>query len=462
MSTPVFYAQITAVTPALSDHYGITVSDEIRSLESLNLSISGLTFNNLSEDTCELTWVRESGDIPPFLFDDLVRIYTSEGGPEPEYRLIFLGRVGPGSESASDSDMSESFTLSGPFGDLRRHIFTRTPTGIGEVDYGDILTIGDQTVIITAGITTIDFFTTPIQVPPGYVIDARGHLFDPPWPPIPPTYRHLKDQVTELLQYIVDRLDDEPGGVTFQFDPADWAFFGADVTPKFRTFQDRNVADLLIECLSVKPDAAVWFDYSQEPPVLHIDKASEVTPTSIALGEPPVVSLRGAPRADLVVSGVVIRYDWSEWAGAGYNRGWCPTWQVDTYPPAAKADDARVVTMTQVEYVFWRDSNLAQPIYEAMSVLRFQGSLVYDDTALEAGWHPGMTLEVTGDADAINRGQLLIQSAAWNAATGQWTLTLGLPAILGIETLKDLRGWLQVSFSGPGYAFQTTLPSPTP
>lgn len=461
MFTPVYYLTITAVNPALSASLGVTVTSDTRPARDLGLAVQPITLNNLAADSCVLHWVREIGQAPPFLPDDLV-VVSIQLAPGAPLLRIFMGRVQSPDVDYSSDNISASYTLLGPWEDLRRHTFTRTPSGIpDELDIGTEFDLmkSDGTPLTLRIADHVDLFHSPPLIPAAWLIDARGHIFTPDIPFVHGVYKSLTVQLEELLQYVVDRMDDEPGGLTFQFDSSNWTL-GAAVYPRLKTFQDRNVADLIVECLAVKPDASLWFDYTQSPPMLRLGSATVATPESLTLAAPPLAKLRGRARSDLQVAGVVIRYNQADWTGWSYDRGWSGADKVNWYPPGAKADDADVLVTTMVGEAYWLDEAFAQVIYEQMSVLRFAGSLTLHDPRRELDIRPGRVFTVADEHPALPYGQILVQTATWTPATGEWACTAGLPPILNLQTRRDLRGWLRVVVAGPGYIGTRILPTP--
>jgi hypothetical protein len=456
MSAPFYLLKITPNNAGLSTSLGITVTTEIRSAESLGLAFGAIQLNNLEEDVCTLSWVRNLNDIPPFLPKDLVTVYQGDlDDAEAALITVFLGRVQPPEINSSDDDISAVYALHGPFADLKRHTFVRHPYGVTELELGELFSVGGVNFIVAEA---VDLLVDPVEVPAAWVYDARGHLFDPP-SLIPPEYRNYNEQLAELLQYVLDRMDDEPGGVTFQFDVDNWEL-GVAVTPRASMFQDSSVAELVVRVLAVKPDASLWFDYTQTPPMLRLRVASEAESEEITLATENGESLRGKARSDLMVSGVVIRYDWQDWGPYGYQRGWSPAEHVDFYPLTSMADAPDVLTLTFVGELYWYEDHIAEALYNSLNTLRFQGQLVLYDPERAIEVHPGSVFTIAGDHASMTVGQLLVQGCSYDTATGHWRCQCGLPPVLGVETLRDLRGWMLMTFVGPACYMTRRLPAP--
>ncbi|MDZ4289202.1 MAG: hypothetical protein U0984_14650, partial [Prosthecobacter sp.] len=381
----------------------------------------------------------------------------------PEMQRVFYGTAKAPKLNQQMDDNSATVAILGPWYDLQRFYFTRSlllGLGLGELDIGDTFFVDSYGEPIELEYATVlDWTSTPIKVPAAWFIDARGHLFDPIYDPAL-AYRTLKVQLAELLQYVLDRQDDLPGGVTFAFDVADFEF--TDAIPKVRTFQDRKVADLAIECLACRPDACAYFDYTQDLPELHIRSAAEETSEEVTLGDGSLFEdLQGQAMTDMVIAGVIIRYQLGYFLGYEYFRGWNGCLDADWYPAGKKADDPDVLVATVItDGDLWNSNGMAQKLYESMSVLRFAGgATVLDEPGLMA-MRPGRVYTIAGDHASVPYGQLITQSASYSPGTGKWSLSFGLPAVLGLNERRDLRPWLAYATAGAGWLGFDTLPAP--
>jgi hypothetical protein len=442
--------------------FAIQINDQPAAYsEDMGWALAGIELLNQQPDVATLTRVRDGiGEAVPIAAGD--RVLIAKETEEGVSTLIFYGTAQGPQVRCSAGDVSVVVRVLGPWRDLERRVFTRTLLdeygGFGEIEIGDIIYLSTYTDPIPIEIATVlDFTSSPVKIPPAWLIDARGHLYDPHYVPAI-AYRTLKEQLEELFDYVIARMDDEPGGATFQYDPA-LHFEFPDATPRPRTFQDERVANLVIQGLALRPDAAVWYDYTTTPPTMHIRSASNEVPEALTLGDGGLEDLDGETKPELVPSGVVVRHQ-TEMVG-GYYRGWTiPIW-FEWYPPEAKADDADVVTSTFIASVdTWAYGGLPQKLYEAMAVLRFAGTATVTDEAMALDMRPGRVFTVAGDDESLDYGQLLVQSAAYNPAAGHWKLTFGLPEVLGLAEMKDLRPWLLFRVCGPGWVGLQRLPLP--
>lgn len=109
-------------------------------------------------------------------------------------------------------------------------------------------------------------------------------------------------------------------------------------------FDQATCWEVIQRMLRWTPDAVAWWDYSVNPPALHIRRRADLTAVSLdvdptAEADRHVTSSDITPRYDLVVGGVVLTY---RWGGAD-----SPFISQDVYPPAASetADNALVAVI---------------------------------------------------------------------------------------------------------------------
>jgi len=79
----------------------------------------------------------------------------------------------------------------------------------------------------------------------------------------------------------------------------------------FNEMGNISCAEALRKYLAWKPSCCTWFDYSTTPPTLNVaDRADEeAVPLEFTLGEQPLSSLELIPREDLLVDGVVLKFN---------------------------------------------------------------------------------------------------------------------------------------------------------
>jgi len=111
---------------------------------------------------------------------------------------------------------------------------------------------------------------------------------------------NANDQIREILQYAIQSgapfdLGDLDVAAEFPYDEA----------------KDISCAEAVQRILRWVPDAVVWFDYSKKTrPLLYIKRRSAMTTFDLSLNDASgVQNLRITPRHDLVLPGVIIKYE---------------------------------------------------------------------------------------------------------------------------------------------------------
>lgn len=76
-----------------------------------------------------------------------------------------------------------------------------------------------------------------------------------------------------------------------------------------REVRELTCGEAIRQMLRWHPDAVTWFDYSTTPPTFHCGRRSELKSFSLAVGARPVNSFQIAPRHDLQVPAVVLKFE---------------------------------------------------------------------------------------------------------------------------------------------------------
>ena len=295
-----------------------------------------------------------------------------------------------------------------------------------------------------------DADASPIRVDIARYCGTRGLLCDPNWAAAP-IYRTVFAEIVELLDYgrRVPLLFGEPAPYTFDAASLE-VDMGSAASPKFRTFQDQRVAALVASLLAVKPDVAVWFDYSAETPQIRMRSAAMETEQRLTLGGLPLKQVSATPRPELQPSGVVIRWEIptdATWPWRGYRR---PAW-IDKSPSTIMPHSLGVVTHTldYIADVAQFKPQLAASLMESLGTLRATGSMTlqFTDPAEAIAIRPGLTYRLTGDP-MLSACQLLVQDTTWNVVAGQVQCGLGYPRALDLQTINDLKGWISRVYFG--------------
>lgn len=464
------------------------------SCEAAGWSVDGgLVRRNMAADSVTLRRAVRAGETSiGIAVGDVVNVYLNGD-------YFFVGTAQALAFSFTDGRSSASVQLLGPWWNLEQLTFVRCPPTLSGVDYthlphvlggtfvttpGDGIQEWNGTAWVTPSTGTYyqwgraDDFSSPnhtgADASHRKILDiarftsARGFTCDPNWTDYianpSSIYRTMQAEIKALVTYALWIYNSSGLGLTAPF-TADLATLtanmGASASPRYRPYQDRKVAELIIELMAVKPDASIWWDYSAGVPVMHMGVASEEVESELTPGLPPLRSLDAAPRTGLTMTGVVIRWEYTA-ATAWPYRGWKQVALFDKYPLTCLAHEPGVL----VHSVDFDGSTLflptlAESLYNSLSPLRATGTLVLGDlTDAEAlAIRPGMVYRVAGD-ELLSQAQLLIQETRWNPMDGSVTCSLGYPRALDLQTLRDLRGWATMSFSGPTWNYTQAIPTP--
>lgn len=113
-----------------------------------------------------------------------------------------------------------------------------------------------------------------------------------------------RDQIDDALAWCSARATAAYGSAPFQWVKANLPAI-AIPTDEVR---DVTCAEVMRKELRWMPDAVCWWDYTTNPPTLHVVRRSGLSGTSIALGA-PIVSAQFEPRYDLQVSAVALKFE---------------------------------------------------------------------------------------------------------------------------------------------------------
>jgi hypothetical protein len=368
----------------------------------------GLQRRNMAADVVTLRRAIRAGDTATGLVvGDVVNLYLN-GDP------FFVGTAQAPAFSFTDGRSAASVQLLGPWWNLEQLTFVRyTPTiNGGSTDYthlppvlggtfattaGDGVSIWDDTIHdwVPAGTLYFQWARADDSSSPNHTgadsahrmlldiaryTSGRGLMCDPNWlGGAPSVYRTMQAELKSLVSYALAIYSSSGLGLTAPFSANVTTLtdsMGASASPRYRTYQDRKVSELIIELMAVKPDASIWWDYSAGVPVMNMGVASEETETSLTPGSTLLRSLDATPRAGLVLSGVVIRWEYSTnypW----YYRGWKQVALYDKWPSTVLAHEPGVLVHT-VDFdgsAAFRPT-LAESLYTSLSPLRATGTLV--------------------------------------------------------------------------------------
>jgi hypothetical protein len=284
----------------------------------------------------------------------------------------------------------------------------------------------------------------------------------------------LQQELLEKLNYIIAR---NPGQLSTT--EADWQL-GTTIGSRSRPVKDRDVASMIVETMSIRPDAFLWTDYSTTIPQVYADAASELPVRSIRRGVDGLQNISLTPLNEMQVEGVTVMTKagaFSQWAVTvalnavnteamyrGFHAFSAGFFEYYAYPPAtARLDDPHNITIS----MDWSESetestnlnrvppDLAQQIYESLNPLRCRGNLTWNDEGFQIGIRPGLRLSY--DGAGINFGEILIQEVTHNVARGQTVATCGYPTPLGLDERLNRYRYIYRSTFGDNLARLNTV-----
>lgn len=324
------------------------------SMQSLNLAFTGLDLANMSADSAGLRWTRRrAAEACPIAHNDTVEIWRGS-------RRFFRGRarlgtvasdglpirvVGPWSHL--EEQVYQVSLLAGnagnPTGKILGETFTVTfPAGTSIWNGSTWVTLpSDHTITFTVA-TRASYAGYPATTGTADVNmmwTARHWLFRPGGTP-GQIYTTIQDEFTRVMSFM------QVANAPDVFSVGTVAL-GNALAPRLRTLSDAQTSDVLRQVLSMKPDAAVWWDYSGSSlPVINARVASLEVPLALTVGEGVMSNYSLKVNDELVPAGVVIRWeqDASETTGMGrpYLADFFPGMEVAT--ACATTNASNVVT----------------------------------------------------------------------------------------------------------------------
>ena len=443
-------------------------------IESLGWQCGPLRRVNLGVDTISLT--KQLDDVTEAVgiaYGDTIRLRLNG-------TTIFRGTAQAPGYSGSEEAQVVTVEVFGPWWDMQRICYTRyfptvsagLPPNLGStftLTPGPGVEIWDGTAWIPAVSSTYKFARqanlalTPPEVDISAYLSARGLILDPELAPGFADYRTVKEEIRALAEYLDRSFSHRSATPPFALDYDDLEDgIGTDAAPRFRTFQDRSVADLIRDLLAARPDVSGWFDYSVDPPAFHLAAASLQAEETLTPGEAPLATWDLKPRPDLKPTGVILLYTY-EPSAVNADRGFALAYTVDKYPATVIPTDPGVLVHSiPPSDPLIVQTGVAQTYYEALATVRAEGTVILRWLTADldgAGWRPGKKLAFAGWT-ALADVEALIQGTSWDLSTGTVTLNVGIPRVMDCQTFRDLRGWLVGSVSGWPFSFNFLVPAP--
>lgn len=301
--------------------YSITINGSAAEpMRGLNLAFASLELANMAPDAASLRWSRRyASELCPLAHNDVVEIWTGT-------RRLFRGRARLGTVT----NEGVSVRIVGPWSHLEEQVYQMS-LAYGTVGGPSGYVIGDVISITYPAGVSLWNGTTYVPLPSAHTINwtvdtrasyagypattgkvdvnmawtARHWLFRPGGT-AGQIYTTIQDEFTRLMTYMT--VTNAPDLFT-----TGTVALGGLLAPRARTITDTQVSDCVRQVLAMKPDAAVWWDYSGTGvAVLNARVASLETPVAMSIGSgdgqvPSGYQLRVSD--DLRPTGVVIRWE---------------------------------------------------------------------------------------------------------------------------------------------------------
>lgn len=382
--------------------------------ESMAAVADRMELSNMDTDTLSLAFRRGMARPLPLQPGDLVRVFMDE-------QPIFKGRVATVPVTMGSGTAEATVQLLGPWWELERWPALRQPAG-GPVMLDTLLAqsqstprfglYGGNVGLTSQGTTYTGYAALLALLGPEYLLRAN-----PLW-------------VTAKA----------PAGV---------------IPIRQQEVSQMKVSQLVRRAASEwTPHTAVWYDYSQEPPVMHFSRMSDAgpdaqvemvrstTPWSLAYDMttgspaevPEVLTAGTAPlsgyaftlRYDMVPPVALVRYEGTGGPGVQY------------YPAATQAivPDALWVLVDNGVPA----AGSAQLLYEMYATLRAEGEITLEGRTIHLSARPGRVWDILGDDQATGRAAgavLWTQRVTHSLMEGRTVCQVGYPAHLGCQDVID-------------------------
>lgn len=242
--------------------------------------------------------------------------------------------------------------------------------------------------------------------------------------------------------------------------------FALDAGVPWEKGLDLSCAEIVTRCTRWTRDAAVWWDYSPEVPVLHIGRRSSLDVVTLDLADADtVLQLTPAPRHDIQVRAVRIIFlkievndDGDQWLNpiaqdAGPFDGGIRN-LVFTLQLSGQGKSTEPIP-----------SGLALSFYNSVKDLQWQGTISINLVGASGSMGPGNTLNLDSGDDEWSEMIALVQSIEEDLFTGATRIEFGPPDQLGLQDFQELinfrRGGTTAGQDG-GSRNDGRPPTPTP
>lgn len=365
---------------------------------------------NQDIDTCEIAF--SFGNIishEPWDYDEEICILR-------DAVVFFRGWVRGYSPSATGATSELSISLVGPWWHLENLVYMQTSSFVDDPD-------ADPTPAGSA-LAITDFTLETSSSSKIFIGQDRSN-----------DRVNTQEMIEDVLDYAISK------GAPFQKGTLDT---GIDIP--LEAFDTVTCAEVIRKCLRWTPDQTTRFDYTTDPPTLHIRKRDNLSATTIDIADEETVEVAIRPRQDLQVPGVRIEYIQNNERDGFTFR----TQSVDEAGTDTTGIGAVIVPVELFgSYVFngsvvaaeTPPSGIAQMVYNHWSQLHYEGRILFvKEDCLATDWLSYKARVVGGHPDWSTM-DAVIQASIDTIATsghGQTELTIGPPQHLSPQDLINL------------------------
>ena len=299
----------------MSTPFSIAINGaEAVTMQSLGLAFTGLELANMNTDVASLKWTRRrASEACPIAHNDTVEIFRSS-------TRLFRGRARLGTVTNEGMPIR----VLGPWSHFDEQVY-QLSLETGNLGMPDGLVLGDTYVVTYAPYTLHVSQSSPHNVT--FTVTTRSRYTG--WPATTGESDVNMGWASRCWLFrpsgssgqIYTTIADEWARVMTYFSTVNptalltegIASFGSALAPRVRTVSDIAVSEAIRQVLAMKPDAAVWWDYSGSGvPVLNARVASLETATELVIGTRTGQALAAyqlKTADDLVPTGVVVRWE---------------------------------------------------------------------------------------------------------------------------------------------------------
>lgn len=431
--------------PAITWKLARVATGETRTLEAWGIRSAVRTLVNQGRDTLQLGFGGSDllGNSPLANAETLRLDRVLQTAPDVyEATVIFRGRIIGVTRGAYGSSESFSVTLAGPWWYLENLVYMQQARFVvdGALNPAPV----PPETLSLADFATVEKTTSQVVIKE----DQKGVTVD------------SAAQVVDAVNYAIAKGAPLALGV---IDPG--------IAIPRDAITDATCAEIIARALRWTPDQAVFFDYSVDPPALHVRTRANQSVLPLDASDAEIEQVEINPRHDLVVSGVTLNYI-RRHARTGVEF---TTLDKDQAGPDPEGIGALVMTMelygsyivqtpypetpsvpiTTVVAAEALPVGLAAALFAAYSAVPYEGRLLRVQDECDALPWIGKKLSITNGVPAWETAEMIVQQSSDDLVFGRTEFTVGPPRQLGPQ---DILGLVRQGRTNPPSAISRTGP----